>query len=74
MTTRLRRNDIFTGFLQLRRLEASGYLARREVPNRPRETWYWLLPRGDRLIRALDLLDASYNDEDPGADGDVPPA
>jgi DNA-binding HxlR family transcriptional regulator len=59
---------------RLRRLEASGYLARREVSNRPRETWYWLLPRGRGLIRALDLLDARYNDESPGADGDVPPA
>jgi FMN phosphatase YigB (HAD superfamily) len=31
-------------------------------------------PRGHRLIRALDLMDASYNDEDPGPDGGVPSA
>ena len=55
----------------LRRLEASAYIGRREVPRGPRETHYWLLPRGRRLIGALDLLDASYNDEDPGADGDA---
>jgi DNA-binding HxlR family transcriptional regulator len=29
---------------RLRHLEASGYIARREVPNGPRETRYWLLP------------------------------
>ena len=50
---------------RLRCLEASGYLARREVTNRPRETHYWLLPRGHRLKRALDLLDAWYREQGP---------
>ena len=58
---------------RLRHLEASGYIARREVPHGPRESWYWLLPRGDRLLSALELLDAWYDDQDPGTGGDVPP-
>ena len=58
---------------RLRLLEASGYVARREVPHGPRESWYWLLPRGDRLLSALELLDAWYDDQDPGTGGDVPP-
>ena len=61
---------------RLRRLEASGYVARREVLHVPRETRYWLLPRGRRLMGALDLLDAWYDEQDPGpgpAEG-VPPA
>jgi DNA-binding HxlR family transcriptional regulator len=43
------------------------------VPHGPRESWYWLLPRGDRLLSALELLDAWYDDQDPGTGGDVPP-
>ena len=38
----------------------------------PRETRYWLLPRGDRLLRALDLLDTWYGEQDPGTGGDAP--
>ena len=57
---------------RLRRLEASGYIARREVPHGPRESRYWLLPRGDRLLRALDLLDTWYDGQEPGAGGDAP--
>ena len=30
--------------------------------------------KAPKTSQALDLLDASYNDEDTGADGDVPPA
>ena len=57
---------------RLRRLEASGYVARREVPHVPRETRYWLLPRGHRLIRALTLLETWYDEQEPGTSGDVP--
>jgi DNA-binding HxlR family transcriptional regulator len=57
---------------RLRQLEASGYVARREVPNVPRETRYWLLPRGRRLIRALTLLEAWYDEQDPGTGDDIP--
>ena len=56
---------------RLRRLQASGYVARREVPHGPRETRYWLLPRGRRLMRALDLLDTWYDEQEPGTGGDV---
>jgi DNA-binding HxlR family transcriptional regulator len=56
---------------RLRRLEASGYVARREVLHAPRETHYWLLPRGHRLRSALALLDTWYEQE-PGTGGDVP--
>ena len=58
---------------RLRRLEASGYVARREVLHAPRETHYWLLPRGHRLKRALTLLDTWYGEDDRGSEGDVPP-
>ena len=57
---------------RLRHLEATGYIARREVPHGPRESRYWLLPRGDRLLSALDLLDTWYDDQDPGTGGDAP--
>ncbi len=57
---------------RLRHLEASGYIARREVPHGPRESRDWLRPRGDRLLRALDLLDAWYDEQEPGAGGDAP--
>jgi len=57
---------------RLRRLEASGYVGRREVLHAPRETHYWLLPPGYRLIRALTLLDAWYDEQDPGTSGDTP--
>lgn len=57
---------------RLRRLEATGYIARRQVPHGPRESRYWLLPRGHRLLSALELLDTWYDDQDPGTDGDAP--
>lgn len=57
---------------RLRRLEASGYVARREVRHAPRETHYWLLPRGDRLKNALTLLDTWYDEQEPGTDSGVP--
>ena len=57
---------------RLRRLQASGYIARREVPHGPRETRYWLLPRGHRLMRALTLLETWYDEQDPGAGDDAP--
>jgi DNA-binding HxlR family transcriptional regulator len=41
----------------LRRLEAAGYLAREEMEGVPRETRYWLLDPGHRLITALTLLE-----------------
>jgi DNA-binding HxlR family transcriptional regulator len=44
----------------LRRLEASGHVARRQMPGVPRETWYWLCPPGQRLICALTVLDHWY--------------
>ena len=60
---------------RLRQLEASGYVARREVPNVPRETRYWLLPPGHRLITALSRLEAWYDEHDPGdKDGVMPSA
>jgi hypothetical protein len=58
---------------RLRHLEATGYIARREVPHGPRESRYWLLPRRRRLLSALDLLDTWYDEQDPGTGGDGPP-
>lgn len=58
---------------RLRRLEAAGYVARQEVLHVPRETRYWLLPRGHRLINALERLDTWYLQEDTGTD-DAPSA
>jgi DNA-binding HxlR family transcriptional regulator len=52
--------------VRMRSLEASGYVARQEVPHVPRETRYRLLPRGRRLITALTLLEAWYDEQDPG--------
>jgi DNA-binding HxlR family transcriptional regulator len=48
-----------------RRLEAGGYIARREVSRVPRETRYWILPAGRRLVTALSLLEA-WRDRDQG--------
>lgn len=60
---------------RLRKLEASGYVARREVLHVPRETRYRLLPPGHRLITALGRLEAWYDEHDPGGeDGDMAPA
>jgi len=44
----------------LRRLEARGYIARSEVAYVPRQTRYWILAPGRRLISALALLEAWY--------------
>jgi DNA-binding HxlR family transcriptional regulator len=41
----------------LRRLETEGYLARKEMAGVPRETRYWLLDPGRRLITGLTLLE-----------------
>jgi DNA-binding HxlR family transcriptional regulator len=43
-----------------RRLEADGYIARQEMTRVPRETRYWILPLGRRLVTALTLLEAWY--------------
>jgi DNA-binding HxlR family transcriptional regulator len=41
-----------------RRLEADGYIARREMTRVPRESRYWILAPGRRLVTALALLEA----------------
>jgi DNA-binding HxlR family transcriptional regulator len=41
-----------------RRLEADGYIARQEMTRVPRETRYWILAPGRRLVTALTLLEA----------------
>jgi DNA-binding HxlR family transcriptional regulator len=53
----------------LRRLERTGYVARREMPSVPRETRYWLTPPGQRLVSALIQLDAWYPAREPGEQG-----
>lgn len=58
----------------LRRLEASGYIARQEMRNRPRETRYWLLPQAGHLIAVLDLLEAWLAQDEPGDGYSQPPA
>lgn len=50
---------------RLRRLETSGYIARREITNRPRETRYWLLPPARRLVTALGQLETWLNQHEP---------
>lgn len=59
---------------RLRRLEATGYIARQEIQNRPRETRYWLLPRARHLIAALDLLETWLAQDEPGNGYSQPPA
>jgi DNA-binding HxlR family transcriptional regulator len=53
----------------LRRLEAEGYIARKEmrVPRVPRETRIWLLDPGRRLVTALALLE-DWVSQDAGSD------
>jgi DNA-binding HxlR family transcriptional regulator len=51
----------------LRRLEGDGYIARKEMTRVPRETRYWILDPGRRLVEALTLLEAWYE-----ADGGRP--
>jgi DNA-binding HxlR family transcriptional regulator len=48
----------------LRRLEADGYIARKEMTRVPRETHYWMLAPGRRLVAALRLLDAWHEADD----------
>jgi DNA-binding HxlR family transcriptional regulator len=48
----------------LRRLEAAGYMARREMTRVPRQTHYWILAPGRRLVTALTLLEAWYERDD----------
>jgi DNA-binding HxlR family transcriptional regulator len=57
---------------RLRLLEASGYIARQEVTDRPRETRYWLLPPARQLVAALDLLETWLDQHDPGGHGRPP--
>jgi DNA-binding HxlR family transcriptional regulator len=48
----------------LRRLEEEGYVGHREVSRLPRETRYWLLPSGRRLVAALNRLEDAWNETD----------
>lgn len=59
---------------RLRRLEAAGYVARKEIQKRPRETRYWLLPRALHLIAALELLETWLDQHEPGHGYGLPPA
>ncbi|HVT70458.1 MAG TPA: winged helix-turn-helix transcriptional regulator [Trebonia sp.] len=59
---------------RLRCLESAGYIARRELPRVPRETRYWLLPPGHRLISAVTMLDRWYSEDDPRPNAALPPA
>lgn len=59
---------------RLRRLEVSGYIARQEITNRPRETRYWLLPPAGRLVAALGRLETWLNQHEPGNGQCSPPA
>ena len=49
-----------------RRLEADGYIARREMTRVPRETRYWILAPGRHLVTALTLLEAWLEQGDDG--------
>lgn len=57
---------------RLRRLEASGYIARQEIANCPRETRYWLLPPAHHLITMLAVLEAWIDQHEPGSHGQPP--
>ena len=48
-----------------RRLEAGGYIARQEMTQVPRETRYWILAPGRRLVTALALLEARLEPGNP---------
>lgn len=52
---------------RLRCLESAGYIAREEVAHVPRETRYWLLTPGRRLIGAATMLEAWYSREETPA-------
>lgn len=54
----------------LRLLEATGYVSRQEIQNRPRETRYWLLPQASDLIAALEMLETWLaQDQQPPVEG-----
>ena len=59
---------------RLRLLEKTGYVARQEIQNRPRETRYRLLPRALHLITALELLETWLDQHEPGHGYGLPPA
>jgi DNA-binding HxlR family transcriptional regulator len=50
---------------RLRRLEEAGYVGHAEISRIPRRRRYWLLPRGRRLLDALNVLDAWYEAQRP---------
>jgi DNA-binding HxlR family transcriptional regulator len=50
---------------RLRRLEEAGYVEYAEISRIPRRRRYWLLPRGRRLLDALNVLDAWYEAQEP---------
>lgn len=50
---------------RLRRLEEAGYVGYAEISRILRRRRYWLLPRGRRLLDALNLLDAWYEAQEP---------
>jgi len=50
---------------RLRRLEEAGYIRYAEISRVPRRRRYWLLPRGRRLLDALNMLDAWYEAQGP---------
>jgi DNA-binding HxlR family transcriptional regulator len=56
----------------LHRLESSGYIARRELPEVPRETRYWLLRPASQLITALTLVQTWYDQQESGQNRDIP--
>jgi DNA-binding HxlR family transcriptional regulator len=53
---------------RLRSLEASGYIAREQLPNVPRTTRYWALPPARRLITALTAVEIFYEAREPDGD------
>jgi DNA-binding HxlR family transcriptional regulator len=50
----------------LRRLEDEGYVEHQEISRLPRVTKYWLTPDGHRLVKALCLLEAWYQQHETG--------
>ena len=58
----------------LRRLERSGYVARRELPGVPREARYWLLRPASQLVTALALVQTWYDQQEPAHTRDTYPA
>ena len=50
----------------LRWLEDEGYVEHQEISRLPRVTKYWLTPDGNRLVKALCLLEAWYQQRETG--------